>query len=70
VEWKEVKVPVTLYNRLRELAAKTGFEDPNTLLIHLLREALAKLEEEVEEANISEEERKEIIERLRSLGYL
>jgi len=70
VEWSEIRVPKTLYSRLSEVAKAMGFEDPNTLAIHLLREALAALEEELAAEGISEDERKEIIERLKGLGYL
>jgi len=70
VEFVEVKIPKTLYNRISIIAEKMGFEDPSTLVVHLLREAVAKVEEELSYTEVSEEEKKEIIERLKSLGYL
>lgn len=70
MEFVEVKIPKTLYNRISIIAEKMGFEDPSTLVVHLLREAVAKVEEELSYTEVSEEEKKEIIERLKSLGYL
>jgi len=70
VEFVEIKIPKTLYNRISSIAEKMGFEDPTTLLVHLLREAVARAEEELSSIEVNEEEKKEIIERLKSLGYL
>ncbi len=64
-----VELPETLWKRLVEAASSMG-EEPERLAVKLLRAALEELVEEMGEAEVSEEERRVIIERLRSLGYL
>ncbi len=69
MEHTEIKVPKTLYNRIKMLAEKLGM-DVNALTVTLLRECASKVEEELAAVELSEEEKKEIVERLRKLGYL
>ncbi len=63
-----MELPETLWKRLAETASRLG-EEPERLAVKLLRAALEELVEEMGEAEVSEE-RRVIIERLRSLGYL
>jgi hypothetical protein len=64
-----VEIPKSLYERVRRIAEQYG-EDVNELLVNLLRECVTKVEEELSSEGVSEEEKKEIIERLKKLGYL
>ena len=66
-----VSIPITLYRRIREIIKDTGFTSVSQFVIYVLREVLSSMEEEKLKGEIiSEEEKKQIIERLRRLGYL
>ena len=66
-----VSIPITLYKRIKELTRDTGFTSVSQFVIYILREVLSSMEEEkLKGETISEEEKKQIIERLRRLGYL
>jgi len=66
-----VSIPITLYRRIREIIKDTGFTSVSQFVIYVLREVLSSMEEEkLKGETISEEEKKQIIERLRRLGYL
>ncbi len=69
MEYVEIRIPKSLYERLRQDAEQLG-QDPITLATNLLREKLSEIEEELLNSDISEEEKEEIKERLRKLGYL
>nr|WP_237710134.1 CopG family transcriptional regulator [Pyrococcus sp. ST04] len=69
-EYVEVKIPKSLYDRIKERVEETGFESVDEYVTYVLREVLASLEEEEEEEVFSEEEEEKIKERLRALGYL
>ncbi|AEM38275.1 hypothetical protein Pyrfu_0403 [Pyrolobus fumarii 1A] len=65
-----VEVPESLWKRLNEAAERLG-EEPGRFAVRLLRAALEEfLEEYSAGVEVTEEERRVIIERLRSLGYL
>ena len=66
----KVEVPESLYRRLEVLARKSNYKNVNEFIITILRDAARRMEEEILHSDVSEEEKKEIIERLRSLGYL
>lgn len=63
-----ILIPTSLYKKLEEKIKETGFSSVSSLVTHIIREYLAKLEEEKEV--FSEEEEEEIKERLRALGYI
>lgn len=66
-----VSIPVTLYNRIKELIKDTGFTSVSQFVTYILREVIASMEKEkLESAGISEEEKEKIIERLKRLGYI
>ncbi len=66
-----VSIPVTLYERIRRLIEGTGFTSVSQFVTYVLREVVSRMEEEkLRSEGISEEEKREIIERLRRLGYL
>ncbi len=65
-----VEIPDSLYKRIESLA-KYARVDVNEYIVEILREAVSKIEEEILSSHdVDEEEKKEIIERLKSLGYL
>ncbi|WP_297536418.1 CopG family transcriptional regulator [Thermococcus sp.] len=68
-ELVEVKIPKSLYDRIKERVEEAGFESVDEYVTYVLREVLANLEEEEEEV-FSEEEEEKVKERLRALGYL
>jgi Arc/MetJ-type ribon-helix-helix transcriptional regulator len=63
-----ILIPTSLYKKLEEKVKETEFSSVSSLVTHIIREYLAKLEEEKEV--FSEEEEEEIKERLRALGYI
>ncbi len=70
-KYTTVSIPVTLYNRIKQLIEGTGFTSVSQFVTYVLREIVADMErEKIESESISEEERKRIIERLKRLGYL
>lgn len=65
-----VSIPVTLYNRIKELIEGTGFTSVSQYVTYVLREIIAAHEEAKYAEPFSEEDRKRIIEKLKKLGYL
>lgn len=63
-----ILIPTSLYKKLEEKIKELEFSSVSSLVTHIIREYLAKLEEEKEV--FSEEEEEEIKERLRALGYI
>jgi Arc/MetJ-type ribon-helix-helix transcriptional regulator len=66
-----VSIPVSLYERIQRLIDGTGFTSVSQFVTYVLREVIAEMEEEkLRSTGVSEEEKREIIERLRRLGYI
>ncbi|MGC8572970.1 MAG: hypothetical protein ACP5L0_03075 [Caldisphaera sp.] len=65
-----VSIPITLYDRIKNLIQGTGFTSVSQFVIYVLRDVVASMEQEKMSSTISEEEKKEIIERLKKLGYI
>jgi Arc/MetJ-type ribon-helix-helix transcriptional regulator len=65
-----VSIPTPLYERIRALIAGTGFSSVSQFVTYVLREVVSDMEKEKAQSAVSEEERREILERLRSLGYI
>lgn len=65
-----VSIPVTLYNKVRELIKDTGFTSVSQYVTYILREVVAAHEEAKSAEPFTEEDREKVIERLRRLGYL
>ncbi len=66
-----VSIPVTLYERIKKLIEGTGFTSVSQFVTYVLRDVVASIEEEkLQSSSVSEEEKKEIIERLKKLGYI
>ena len=68
-KYTTVSIPVTLYNRIKELIRDTGFTSVSQYVTYVLREVVAAHSGEVEEP-FTEEDKKRIIEKLKRLGYL
>ncbi|AFZ70780.1 hypothetical protein Calag_1058 [Caldisphaera lagunensis DSM 15908] len=69
-KYTTVSIPITLYDRIKNLINGTGFTSVSQFVIYVLRDVVASMEQEKVSSNISEEEKKEIIERLKKLGYI
>ncbi|RLG84599.1 MAG: hypothetical protein DRO40_00710 [Thermoprotei archaeon] len=70
-KYTTVSIPVTLYNRIKELIKDTGFTSVSQFVTYILREVIASMEKEkLESETISEEDKERIIEKLKKLGYL
>lgn len=65
-----VSIPVTLYNRIKEMIKGTGFTSVSQYVTYVLREIIAAHEEAKYAEPFSEEDKKRIIEKLKKLGYL
>jgi len=66
-----VSIPTTLYRRIKEMIKGTGFTSVSQFVIYVLREVISSMEEEkLKGVTLSEEEKKNIIRRLKKLGYL
>ncbi len=70
-KYTTVSIPITLYNRIKELIKDTGFTSVSQFVTYVLREVVASMEKEkLESLSVSEDEKKRIIEKLKKLGYL
>ncbi len=69
-KYTTVSIPVTLYEKIREMIKDTGFTSVSQFVTYVLREVVASYESEREEAIFTEEDKEKIIEKLRRLGYL
>jgi len=65
-----VSIPVTLYERIKNLIDDTGFSSVSQFVIYILREIASDMEEEKISSSLTDEEKNEIIERLKKLGYI
>ncbi len=65
-----VSIPVPLYERIKSLIAGTGFTSVSQFVTYVLRDIVSEMEKQKVQDAVSEEERKEIVEKLRRLGYL
>ena len=69
-KYTTVSIPTPLFERIKALIAGTGFTSVSQFVTYVLREVVSDMEKEKVQASISEEEKREILERLRSLGYI
>ncbi len=69
-KYTTVSIPVTLYNRIKELIKDTGFTSVSQYVTYVLREVVAAHEEAKYSEVFSKEDKKRIIEKLKKLGYL
>jgi len=70
-KYTTVSIPVTLYNRLKKIIEGTGFANVSQFVTYILREIVVEYERAKEtEEPLSEEEKDQIIDRLKKLGYL
>lgn len=70
-----IKIPGTLYNRLSEIVAGSGFNSVTDFVVYVLRDLVSTSSEspmkgEMEEGSLNKEEIEAIRRRLKSLGYL
>lgn len=69
-KYTTVSIPVTLYERLREIIKDTGFTSVSQFVTYILREVVATYEAQEDDIDLPEESKKQILERLKRLGYL
>jgi hypothetical protein len=69
-KYTTVSIHTPLFERIRALIEGTGFTSVSQFVTYVLREVVSDMEKQKAQAAVSEEEKKEIIERLRSLGYI
>ncbi len=69
-KYTTVSIPVTLYKRIRRIIEGTGFTSVSQFVTYVLREVVASYEQEQSEEPFTEEEKKEILDKLKRLGYL
>ena len=69
-KYTTVSIPVTLYEKLKKIIEGTGFTSVSQFVTYVLREFVAAYEKSESEEPFTEEEKRQIIEKLRRLGYL
>lgn len=69
-KYTTVSIPITLYNRIKELIRDTGFTSVSQYVTYVLREVVAAHEGEKYREPFTEEDRRRIIEKLKRLGYI
>ncbi|MFX0102694.1 MAG: CopG family transcriptional regulator [Candidatus Hodarchaeota archaeon] len=70
-KYKNIDLPESLFNRIQNRLEKTDFKTVSEYVTYLVREVLNNIEEdEGNKKAFTEEEEKEIEERLRNLGYI
>ena len=58
----KIKIDANLYDRVKKVAEIAGYSSPEEFMIHIIEKELGKLE--------SSDDDKDVVERLRGLGYL
>jgi hypothetical protein len=58
----KIKIDANLYDRVKKVAEAAGYSSPEEFMIHIIEKELGKLE--------SSDDDKDVVERLRGLGYL
>ena len=70
-EKTNIMVPASLAEKMEKIAKGSGFDSLSTYVTFILRQFLSKLEaEQGNQKSYTEEEEKEVKERLKALGYL
>ena len=64
-----VSIPIPLANKIAERIKGTGFTSVSSYVSYVLREVIASMEEDEQEA-FSKDDEEKVKERLRALGYL
>jgi metal-responsive CopG/Arc/MetJ family transcriptional regulator len=65
-----IKIPRTLYNKLKSQIKGTGFSSVNQFIVYCMRDIVATGNLKGNKEQLSDEEIKVLRERLRSLGYI
>ncbi len=69
-KYTTISIPITLYERVSRLIENTGFTSVSQFVTYVLREIVATYEASEEDMDLPEESKKQIIEKLKRLGYL
>jgi len=65
-----VKIPRTLYDKIKVLIEGSGFNSPTDFVIYVLRDLVGEKSRPAESGDLSTEEIRAIRRRLKNLGYL
>lgn len=68
-KYTTISIPTPLAEKIKKRIEGTGFTNVSSYVTYVLREVLAGMEEETDEAFTKEDEER-VKERLRALGYL
>ncbi len=68
-KYTTISIPTPLAEKIKKRIEGTGFTNVSSYVTYVLREILAGMEEETDEA-LSKEDEERVKERLRALGYL
>jgi len=68
-KYTTVSIPTPLVEKIKERIEGTGFTSVSGYVTYVLREVMANMDEDEEEA-FSKEDEEKVKERLRALGYL
>jgi len=68
-KYTTISIPTPLAEKIKKRIEGTGFTNVSSYVTYVLREVLAGMEEETDEA-FSKDDEERIKERLRALGYL
>ncbi|MEL9990504.1 MAG: ribbon-helix-helix domain-containing protein [Thermoproteus sp.] len=69
-KYTTVSIPYQLYEKLERMIEGTGFSSVSEFVTYILREVVAMKERRASGAQLTQEELKELEEKLRALGYL
>lgn len=69
-KYTTVSIPVSLYERIKNVMEGTGFKSVSDYVTYILREVISMHERERMASPFSEEDVERIKEKLRALGYL
>ncbi len=69
-KYTTVSIPVSLYERIKNVMEGTGFKSVSDYVTYILREVVSMHERERMASPFSEEDVERIKEKLRALGYL
>ena len=70
VSYANIRIPVSLYNRYKDMLTNTKMKSVEDYITYVLRVEVAKYNMEEDGEHLSKEEEELIKKRLRELGYL
>lgn len=66
-----ITIPTVLFERMKKKIEKTGFSSVSDYATYILRETVARMEEEeLRKGRLSKKEEDQVLAKLRALGYM